>query len=576
MQSEMFEETRNEEDTAQTRTVGLSIPMHKESPVARAMRRIRAVMLLNLAPAISFSSGKDSSALANLVLNTAREMKENGERPMPLTFVTSETGVEQPEITQLARNELAKMKVFAKKHGLEIDVRIGHPTLSASWPVKIVGGRAIPSFPDGRSDCSVDWKVDPNTRLLDLAYKDLQKRDDVVDVVVMTGVRQDESTARNLKIKRRGEIAEGLWENEAGKLRLSPILDWTVDEVWEYLGYCAAGVEPSYSDYADVMKIYADAGGSSCVVVADMKMAGTQKACGSRFGCWACVKVASDQSMDNLIASDTQRYGYLKPLSDLRTFISRTQYDWSRRQFVGRTVDEEGNITIAADTYSPDMLAELLAYTLTAQIESGVSIINYQQLVSIDLRWGLYGLHPPHTALKIFFEVMGGARKRPPELARFPKTPVPRIGKIHVGRQWEVLEGPNSLSGLRDVAREFHAEACGLDLKVLTSGNIVIDDESAEGMEVDEEGAIDFVEFLGEEMVAQHCRPDHPDWAAGYMTYLGHGTLQIAKGRSAQVDAILRRTRWRQANNLHGQRTVEELRKRCTTLFAEQLELLAA
>lgn len=243
---------------------------------------------------------------------------------------------------------------------------------------------------------------------------------------------------------------------------------------------------------------------------------------------------------------------------------------------MGRTVDEEGNITIAADTYSPDMLAELLAYTLTAQIESGVSIINYQQLVSIDLRWALYGLAPPHSALKIYFEVMGGARKRPPEVARFPKTPVPRIGKIHVGRQWEVLEGPNSLSGLRDMSREFHAEACGLDLKVLTSGNIVIDDESSEGMEVDEEGAIDFVEFLGEEMVAQHCRPDHPDWAAGYMTYLGHGTLQIAKGRSAQVDAILRRTRWRQANNLHGQRTVEELRERCTTLFAEQLELLAA
>lgn len=63
---------------------------------------------------------------------------------------------------------------------------------------------------------------------------------------------------------------------------------------------------------------------------------------------------------------------------------------------------------------------------------------------------------------------------------------------------------------------------------------------------------------------------------AGHMTSLGHGTLQIAKGRSTQVDAILRRTRWRQANNLHGQRTVEELRERCTTLFAEQLELLAA
>lgn len=576
MQSEMFEETQDEATTAQPRTVGLNIPMQKETPVARAMRRIRAVMLQGIAPAVAFSSGKDSSALANLVLNTAREMKERGERPMPLTYVHSNTGVEQPEITQLALNELAKMKVFAEKHGLEIDVRVGHPTLSSSWPVKIIGGRAIPSFPDGRSDCSVDWKVTVNTRLLDQAYADLQKRDDVLDVVVMTGVRQDESTARNMKIKKRGEIAEGLWENEAGKLRLSPILCWDSSDVWEYLGYCAAGIEPSYSDFADVMRIYAAAGGSSCVVVADMKMAGTQKACGSRFGCWSCVKVATDHSMDNLIESDTQRYGYLKPLARLRNFISNTQYDWSRRQFVGRTVDAEGNITIAADTYSPDMLAELLAYTLTAQIESGVSIITYQQLVGICSRWSLYGLFPPFTALKIYFEVMAGARTRAPDVARFPKTPVPRIGKIHVGRQWDVLEGPNSLSGLRDVSREFHAEACGLDLKLLGNGNLVIDDEASDGMEIDEEGAIDFVEFLGEEMVEQYCKPDHPDWAAGYMTYLGHGTLQIAKGRSTQVDAILRRTRWRQANNLHGQRSAQELRERCTTLFSEQFELLAA
>jgi DNA sulfur modification protein DndC len=60
------------------------------------------------------------------------------------------------------------------------------------------------------------------------------------------------------------------------------------------------------------------------------------------------------------------------------------------------------------------------------------------------------------------------------------------------------------------------------------------------------------------------------------MTYLGYGTLQIAKGRSNQIDAILRRTRWRQANNLHGQRDTNELRQRCATLFEQQLELLAA
>lgn len=576
MQSDLFEVTRDEGVTAQTRTVGLDIPLNKEVPVARAMRRIRACILKGLAPVVAFSSGKDSSALANLVLNTAREMRESGEAVTPIIVVHSDTEVEQPEVSALARSELAKMERFARTHGLELEVRIGKPVLSSSWAVRILGGRGLPSFPDGRNDCSVNWKVDVNTKLLEQAYRDLGQREGVSDVVVMTGVRQDESSVRNQRIKLRGEVAEGVWENEAGKLRASPILDFSVDDVWEYLGYCAAGVEPSYSDFADVMQIYASAGGSSCVVVADMKMAGAQKACGSRFGCWACVKVASDQSMDNMIAGDALRYGYLKPLADLRNYISKTQYDWSKRQFVGRTIDADGYIAIGADTYSPDMLADLLAFTLTAQVESGVSVINYQHLVGIDARWSLYGLHPPFTALKIYFEVMGGKRRRAPDVVRHPKTPVPKIGKLFVGRQWEVIDGPNSLSGLRDASRELHAEHCGLDLKTLNNGNIVIDDESSEGMEVDEEGAADFVEFCGEEMVEQYCRPDFPDWAAGYMTYLGYGTIQIAKGRSTQIDAILRRTRWRQAHNLHGQRSAQELRERCEVLYEEQLELLAA
>lgn len=576
MQSDLFEASRDEGFTKQARTAGLTIPLSKEPPVARAMRRIRACILKGYAPVVAFSSGKDSSALANLVLNTVREMRDSGEAVTPIIVVHANTEVEQPEVATLARGELAKMQAFARKHGLELEVRIGKPVLSASWAVRIIGGRGLPSFPDGRSDCSVNWKVDVNTRLLEQAYKDLGQREGVSDVVVMTGVRQDESSARNQRIKFRGEVAEGVWENEAGKLRASPILDFSADDIWEYLGHCAAGVEPSYSDFADVMQLYASAGGSSCVVVADMKMAGTQKACGSRFGCWACVKVASDQSMDNMIAGDTERYGYLKPLAELRNFISKTQYDWSRRQFVGRTIDADGYIVIGADTYSPGMLADLLAFTLTAQIESGVSIINYQHLVGIDARWSLYGLHPPFTALKIYFEVMSGKRRRAPMAVRHPKTPVPKIGKLFVGRQWELVDGPNSLTGLRDVSREVDAERCGLDLKTLNNGNIVIDDESPEGMEVDEEGAADFVEFCGEEMVEQYCRADHPDWAAGYMTYLGHGTIQIAKGRSSQIDAILRRTRWRQKLDLHGQRSLQELRARCDVLFEEQLELLAA
>lgn len=390
MQSELFEQREQESTKEKERAFGMLIPIRKESPTQRAMRRIRSLMNQGLALVVAFSSGKDSSTLANLVLNTAREMKEQGGAPTPILVVHSNTGVEQPEIEQLARSELGKMRDYAKAHGLELEVRIGQPTLSASFPVRVIGGRGLPSFPDSRADCSTDWKVAVNTRLIEQAYKDLTKRDDVRDVVVMTGVRQDESIARDLRIKKRGEVAEGVWENDGGKLRASPILDFTVDDVWEYLGYCAAGVEPSYSDFADVIRIYAAAGASSCVVVADIQSASNKAACGSRFGCWACSRVATDRSMDNLIASDLQRYSYLKPLAALRNFISETQYDWNRRQFVGRTVDEDGYINIGADTYSPEMVVELLRYTLTAQVESGVQIISYQQLVAIDARWSLY------------------------------------------------------------------------------------------------------------------------------------------------------------------------------------------
>ena len=194
--------------------MGGVIPLRRETPVMRAMRRIRSVMAKGLAPVIAFSSGKDSSSLANLVLNTAREMKEQGEQPMPILVVHSNTGVEQPEIAQLAKDELAKMKVFAKKHGLEVEVRIGQPTLSASFPVRVIGGRGLPSFPDSRADCSTDWKVSVNTRLIDQAYKDLSQRAEVNGVVVMTGVRQDESIARDQRIKKRGEVAEGVWERD--------------------------------------------------------------------------------------------------------------------------------------------------------------------------------------------------------------------------------------------------------------------------------------------------------------------------------------------------------------------------
>lgn len=545
-----------------------------ELPIDRAMRRVTSALEAGHPAVVAFSSGKDSSTLAAIVLSAARNFVAAGGKCPPVVVLHGDTGVEQPEMVDLARQELAKMEAYAKEHNIPLQTRITHPSLADSFPVRVIGGRALPSFPGGNGDCTTSWKVLPNTRAQKEVFSELAGAGEWSKPVVMTGVRNAESIARDQKIAKRGEVAEGIWENELGALRLSPILDWETDEVWEFIGMANAGVYDSYSDFSEVMRIYRDGGGDSCVIVADLKSQGNSKPCGTRTGCWSCVRIGEDKSMKQMIESDQKRYGRLQRLADLRDFISNTQFDWNRRTFVGRTIDAEGFIAIGADTYSPDMLQELLRYTLSAEIESGVPIISIEQLIGIDARWSQYAIAPPFTALKIWFEVVGGNLTHAPKVPRYPKTPTPKIGKVFVGAPTYNAAMRGNVSGLRHVAMELHHESCGFDLRTLNDGSLVVDVESDNEMTIDAQGASDFIEFIAQEKIEDYCREDCSDWTWGFKTYLQYGVLELYKGRSSQAHEILQRSQWRQAHNLHGQRTREELEARCDVLFETQLELI--
>jgi DNA sulfur modification protein DndC len=67
--------------------------------------------------------------------------------------------------------------------------------------------------------------------------------------------------------------------------------------------------------------------------------------------------------VENMLAQNPGRYPYLVPLLELRNFLSDTQWDWSRRNFIGRTISPEGKIKVGADQYSPQMVEDLLYYT---------------------------------------------------------------------------------------------------------------------------------------------------------------------------------------------------------------------
>ena len=546
---------------------------------AVAIRTIDRVMQAGNPLVCAFSSGKDSSVVACLMLTAAAARIRAQLACPPLLVIHSDTGVENPEVRTLADGELDKMVAFANANGIGLQIRVGKPLLYTSWPVRVIGGRSLPSFPTSHRDCSVNWKVDVGTRLQHQVFAELRETAHLPQPVLMTGVRIDESSTRAAGIAGRGETDDAVWADAEGRLRLSPILSWTSDDVFEYLGYCNAGVFESYSDFSATLQFYRDAGGSSCAVVGDMRMkeVATQKGgCGARSGCWTCVRVQKDRSLEQMISSDLDRYGYMKGLNGLRNFIANTQYDWDRRTYLGRTIDKNGDVAIQADVYSPSMLEELLRYTLTLQfreqlvaqrkgIEPRFNIIGYREIVAIGALWSLYGLHPPFHALKIFNEVRSGRFLDAPSVEPVARSPIPRLGKLHVGREWEEDRKTGDpkrdrmlASGVRSPLHEMLSDSCGFDVKQTSSGDLVTAWETVGSFEVDEQGAGDFIECFGDEYIAKY-HDAGGDRTKEVMTYLEFGFVQPAHGSLARWHGIARRTQWMQRHGLVGEVQRERL-----------------
>lgn len=284
-----------------------------------------------------------------------------------------------------------------------------------------------------------------------------------------------------------------------------------------------------------------------------------------------------------MLAQNPGRYPYLVPLLELRNFIADTQWDWTRRNFIGRTITPEGKIKVGADQYSPQMVEDLLYYTLAAQARANelgspsvVRAIGLRELIAIDFFWSLRAWHPPFHALAIWFDHCRGNRRYAPKIERPHRpSPVPVIGEVHVGTDWDDQVSPLFPSGLRHPIWEMNVDSCGPALKTNKAGKVFMDLEETPEFDVDEEGALDFIEFIAREKIKQYHSRDTLDWTIGAMTYIQYGTVTLATGQSSAIDSMIRRSQWLQRHGLHGQQTAEGLRARCCTLAETQAELFA-
>lgn len=365
-----------------------------DTVLANTLAAINAV--LATAPVcVSWSAGKDSSVVLSLTLEAAGRRRQRGEHLHPIVVMTADTRVESPEVHAYARAELRAVQRFARQHGLDVRTEVTTPRLTESWALTILSGRSLPSFIGGHSDCTSQMKVQPLQR----AQKRFDK--ELPGLVNLLGTRFDESARRAANMRKRQETAEQIWTGADGRRYLSPIAYWSTDSVWTYIGTVMADETlRTYSSFEELHRIYRDASGSTCVVVAEMAGQVKSKPCGARTGCWSCLKVERDESLEAMLASDP-RYAYMKGLAALRNYLLATRYDWSKRTWMPWAPEVDGSIEIKPHRYRPSFLAELLHLCLSLDakeqqaaaqlgIEPRFQIVDLRTLIAIDAHWALH------------------------------------------------------------------------------------------------------------------------------------------------------------------------------------------
>ncbi len=515
-----------------------------EERVGMALEGIDAVMDKGKIPVSAFSAGKDSSCVMALILMAAKRRKENGLPVPPIVVCHADTLIENPAIAAHARSEIAKIQAYAQRYDLEVIVDIATPSLSEHYLVQVLSGRTIANMPDGGKRCSDMLKVAPITR----QKRRIAKAMGAEDTVTCIGTRLEESAERSRSMVERGESDSKPVRNRQGDWILSPIMHWSIDDVFEFLAYAKTGVIEAYSDFSETLELYRSMNSGACELSVYQSGRAPSTACSARSGCWACLRRnvvdgPAEESLNNMVAEP--QYAYMQGLAKLRDYIAKTHYDPAKRNWLGRTVNDDGTITIAPSGYSPEHCTDLIRFALTidaaekeASSALGISprfeILRPTDVVAIDFIAARYGYQIGLNASFWYREIHERGRRFtvPKDVAFYPKKAFP--APLNVPFSDSQYEGV--FSGQRDLAA---ATADCEQTITKRSGAVYSGGLGANQFHVDEEGAELFLAFDLDRALERYHRSDaNPTEVVHY--FLRLGTVQLFKGQHAENDRQLR------------------------------------
>ena len=142
-------------------------PVDTTTPTISAMAAIKEA-LRHRQVSVAWSGGKDSSVILGLTMQAAQSLLADGAvLKAPILVTHGDTLVENPEIRAYVDGEIVRLRDYAERHAVPLQVHIAKPNLTESWQLRVIGGRALPSFPGTNHDCTTDLKIKPMHRLRD-------------------------------------------------------------------------------------------------------------------------------------------------------------------------------------------------------------------------------------------------------------------------------------------------------------------------------------------------------------------------------------------------------------------------
>lgn len=341
--------------------------------ITLAIDAIKDALLQGYTIALGWSGGKDSTVTLHLFLFALVQLVRagKGQRISQYSWVGhTDTGIENPEVRYLADRSIVALQRFIEEEGLPLTVAVERPSLASSWPGRILTGRGLPTFVNSSArQCSNELKVGPAKRLT-AKMRQRMPKEQRKKICLLLGSRDAESTTRAGNIAKRGGNDIKLTVMPDGSAELYPVKSWNVDQIWETLLACGSGDSPLLTlpsfvpDNKETAELYRAATGECIWGGKDQRKS---EACGARFGCAFCTAVGTDDSMEQMLFDTVdgekvavERYAYMQGLNRLQRYLIKTQWDWSCRHPVGRTIYADGYIRLQPDVYSPSFLRRLL------------------------------------------------------------------------------------------------------------------------------------------------------------------------------------------------------------------------